>query len=179
MNQISTGFGLKVLSSRFWNCLILGATQWSAQCAILVGVVMNPSAFAGTNSLFVRWSAFVGYPTVNSVLDKLGPTVFEGETSEGHLLVLWQNNILFVFVNGMPFMDEVSYSPSTIRIFDPMWALSTQLHLDFSTTKRSCKNSECDDPATQCSTNPGAPQAYCKWYAAFSTVDDYPEANPN
>jgi hypothetical protein len=153
----------------------------------------------------------------------LGPTVFEGETSEGHLLVLWQNNILFVFVNGMPFMDEVSYSPSTIRIFDPMWALSTQLHLDFSTTKegnlfialsdaegydavrpsviaefnlisaltcqcnggdgkttnRSCKNSECDDPATQCSTNPGAPQAYCKWYAAFSTFDDYPEANPN
>jgi hypothetical protein len=50
MNQISTGFGLKVLSSRFWNCIFIGATHGSAQCAKIVGVVINTTAFAGTKS---------------------------------------------------------------------------------------------------------------------------------
>lgn len=31
------------------------------------------------------------------------------------------------------------------------------------TTKRPCTVAECNDPGTQCSTNPGAAQAYCEW----------------
>jgi len=59
-------------------------------CLFSILVLVTPSRHckAGSdNAIAASWYAFVGNPTVLDALDYLGPTVFDGETSNGHMAV--------------------------------------------------------------------------------------------
>jgi len=108
-------------------------------CLFSVLALVTPSRHckAGSdNAITASWYAFVDNPTALDALDYLGPTVFDGETSNGHMAVTWEDGIPQFFVDDEPVLTtSISYVDSHLEIIgiafgQPSETFASALFLD-------------------------------------------------
>lgn len=91
-------------------------------CAIFAVLLWSSAAYAGGGSGYPgigsAWSVFSsGQQSVSKVLNRLGPTVYDGSTVQGHLMILWTNGAPTVLLNGAAISNTtVTYGMSHVAM---------------------------------------------------------------
>ena len=74
-------------------------------CILAIIMPNFPCKADDTDDIGSSWSAFIGVPTVLDALDHLGPTIFDGTTTNDQMSVIWQNHIVQFSFNGDPVLN--------------------------------------------------------------------------